>query len=234
MSLLSLTDIRKSYQGGTGGEPRTVLSGVSLSLEEGEALAVTGPSGSGKSTLLHLIGLLDRADSGVIHFKGKDVGGYGERERDRFRNREIGFVFQMHYLLPQYTTLENVVLPAAAVAQGNAAAVEKRARSLLERVGLRHFADALPAHLSGGERQRAALVRALINRPSLLLADEPTGSLDHATALSVAGLLRQLNREEGTALIVVTHAEPIARSLGRVMRLEDGMLLPETGEERHK
>ncbi len=226
MALLTLTDIIKSYPSGELRERRAVLKGASLALEQGEALAVTGPSGSGKSTLLHLIGLLDRPDSGVIRFKDADVSGYGERERDLFRSREIGFVFQLHFLLPQYTTLENVMLPAAALPRPDPAAVERRARALLDRVGLRHFVDSFPAELSGGERQRAALVRALINRPALLLADEPTGSLDHATAQSVAGLLRQLNREEDTALLVVTHAEEIARGLGRTLRLEDGVLSP--------
>jgi lipoprotein-releasing system ATP-binding protein len=224
MALLTLTDIKKAYVSGGNREKRNVLQGVSLELQAGEALAVTGPSGSGKSTLLHLIGMLDRPDEGEIRFQGAAVSGYGERERDHFRNREIGFVFQLHYLLPQYTTLENVMLPAAALTRPDPAAVEERARALLERVGLTRAADALPGELSGGERQRAALVRALINRPSLLLADEPTGSLDQATALSVAGLLRELNREEGTALIVVTHADRLARGLGRVLRLEDGIL----------
>jgi lipoprotein-releasing system ATP-binding protein len=224
MKLLELSGITKSYLTDAGGEKRAVLAGVSFALEAGETLAVTGPSGSGKSTLLHLIGLLDRPDAGEIFFRGAPVGGYGERERDLFRNREIGFVFQLHYLLPQFTVLENVMLPAAAFPGPDRAAVEARARGLLDRVGLSRFADSLPGELSGGERQRSALVRALVNRPALLLADEPTGSLDHATALSVARLLHDLNREEGTALIVVTHSDEIARGLGRTMRLADGSL----------
>jgi lipoprotein-releasing system ATP-binding protein len=234
MALLRLTDITKTYFSGESGEKREVLKGVSFTLGEGERLAVTGPSGSGKSTLLHLIGLLDKPDAGEITFRDRTLNGYDERERDLFRNREIGFVFQLHYLLPQYTTLENVMLPAAAFPDVEPRAVERRARLLLERVGLIHFADAFPGELSGGERQRAALVRALINRPSLLLADEPTGSLDHATALSVAGLLREFNREERTTLIVVTHAEEIARGLGRVLRLEGGRLRPVLPENMKK
>jgi lipoprotein-releasing system ATP-binding protein len=229
MGLLEVKDITKSYVSGGGAKKREVLAGVSLALGQGERLAVIGPSGSGKSTLLHVLGLLDTPDAGEITFQGKNLGSLDGRERDLFRNRRIGFVFQLHYLLPQYTVLENVMLPATAFPGAQPRAVEDRARSLLERVGAARLADAFPGELSGGERQRAALVRALINRPSLLLADEPTGALDHATALAVAGLLGDLNREEGTALIVVTHAEEIARGLGRIMRLQDGRLQPVAG-----
>jgi lipoprotein-releasing system ATP-binding protein len=225
--LLSVNNVKKSYLSPESGEKRDVLKGVDFELGERETLAITGPSGSGKSTLLHLIGLLDRADAGEIMFQGRPTAGYSERERDHFRNREIGFVFQLHYLLPQHTVLENVLLPALPFAEnGGWATAEKRALALLERVGLKDRAPARPGELSGGERQRAALVRALINRPALLLADEPTGSLDHATALTVAGLLAELNREERTALIVVTHSDEIARSLAAVRRLEEGLLLP--------
>jgi lipoprotein-releasing system ATP-binding protein len=223
--LLSLSNVKKSYLTPEYGERREVLKGIALDLEEGETLAITGPSGSGKSTLLHLIGLLDAADEGEIRYRNQSIAGMSEAERDRFRNREIGFVFQLHYLLPQHTVLDNVLLPALPAARrSDWGGVEKRARALLERVGLGRLERALPGELSGGERQRAALVRALINSPALLLADEPTGSLDRATALSVAALLRELNREERTALIVVTHSDEIARGLDRVRRLENGLL----------
>ncbi|MBN2353673.1 MAG: ABC transporter ATP-binding protein [Spirochaetales bacterium] len=225
--LLSLTDVKKTYLTPGYGERREVLKGITFDLEERGTLAVTGPSGSGKSTLLHLIGLLDSADAGEIKFKDKTVAAMGEAERDRFRNREIGFVFQLHYLLPQHTLLDNVLLPALPGARrGDWPEIEKRARRLLERTGLKGFERALPGELSGGERQRAALARALVNSPSLLLADEPTGSLDRDTALSVAGLLRELNREENTALVVVTHSDELARGLDRVRRLENGLLKP--------
>jgi lipoprotein-releasing system ATP-binding protein len=225
--LLSISNVTKSYLSPEGGAPREVLRGVSLDVEEQETLAVIGPSGSGKSTLLHLIGLLDRADSGEIKIKGRSAATLSEAESDRFRNREIGFVFQLHYLLPQHSLLDNILIPALPFAKlSDWPDIEKRARSLLDRAGLKGLERSLPGTLSGGERQRAALVRALINRPALLLADEPTGSLDRDTALSVAALLKDLNREEGTALIVVTHSDEIARGLGRVRRLENGLLKP--------
>jgi lipoprotein-releasing system ATP-binding protein len=187
----------------------------------GEAAAVTGPSGSGKSTLLHLIGGLDRPSGGSIRIDGDEPYDLPEGQLARFRNRKIGFIFQGHHLLPQYSVLENVLLPALAF-PGDRSAARKRAGELLERVGLSHRLDHRPAELSGGERQRAAVARALVNRPGILLGDEPTGSLDNKTAESVASLLFDLHRDEGTILIVVTHNLELAGRFGRRMELQDG------------
>jgi len=220
--LLELVDVSKHYEGPEGAAP-PVLRGVSLGVEAGESLAIVGPSGCGKSTLLNLIGALDRPSGGAVLFKGQDISALNDKNLAQLRNREIGFVFQLHHLLPQCTALENVLVPTL-VAGGKGDAPEPRARGLLERVGLGERLDYLPGQLSGGERQRVAVVRALINRPSLLLADEPTGSLDHAAADNLADLLVELNREEKVALILVTHALDLAAKMGRVLELRDGVL----------
>jgi len=198
-----------------------VLRGVSFELAQGEALAVTGPSGSGKSTLLHLVGTLDSPTSGTVEIDGKDPSALPDKELARFRNRTIGFVFQEHHLLPQYSVLENVLLPALAFPESRDGA-RSRARELLERVGLGHRLDHRPAELSGGERQRVAVARALINRPSLLLCDEPTGSLDRKTASSVADLLFELHGETGTVMVVVTHSLELADRFERRCELAEG------------
>lgn len=220
MSALSVRDIHKRFE--TGSATVEVLSGVSFDLAAGEALAVTGPSGSGKSTLLHLVGTLDRPTSGTIAIAGADPFGLPEPELARFRNRTVGFVFQDHHLLPQFTVLENVLLPTLAFPGG--AAAGERAKELLDRVGLSHRLSHRPAELSGGERQRVAVARALINRPSLLLCDEPTGSLDRAAAGSVADLLFELHAAEGAVLIVVTHSLELAARFGRRCDLTEGRL----------
>jgi lipoprotein-releasing system ATP-binding protein len=199
-----------------------VLRGVDLDVARGESLAIIGPSGSGKTTLLQLIGALDYPDAGTVSFEGRDLGGLGEAERGALRSRRIGFVFQLHHLLPQLTVLENVLVPAWAT--GDAADGLDRALGLLERVGLRDRRDHRPAQLSGGERQRAALVRALVLKPALLLADEPTGSLDYAGASSLADLLVELNRDEGVTLIAVTHSRDFAARMSRCLKLQDGVL----------
>ncbi len=200
-----------------------VLRGISLAVGAGEALAVTGPSGSGKSTLLHLAATLETPTAGSIRIAGKNAHDLPERELAAFRSRRVGLVFQDHYLLPQYTLLQNVLLPTvAAGACGDGA--EERARRLLEAVGLGPRIDHRPAQLSGGERQRAAIVRALINRPSLLLCDEPTGNLDAETAASVADLLLDLHAEGDSALIVVTHSLELAARLPRRVELRGGLL----------
>jgi len=212
-------DLTRAFR--LGGETVEVLRGVSFALAAGEALAVTGPSGSGKSTLLHVLGTLDAPSSGRVEIDGRDPAGLAEPELARFRNRAIGFVFQEHHLLPQYTVLENALLPALAF-PGDRAAARDRARELLERVGLGHRLRHRPAELSGGERQRVAVARALVNRPGLLLCDEPTGSLDRDSAAAVAELLFGLHREEGAALVVVTHDDGLAARLPRRCRLVDG------------
>ncbi len=218
-TLVELKTVSKRY-----GE-RVILDGVDLTLAPGEKLAIVGPSGSGKSTLLNLMGLLDDPDEGSFRFAGTDAGGLQENEKAGLRSQSIGFVFQMHHLLPQLSVLENVTLPAHALAaKPDWSEVESRGRALLAKVGLEDQADKLPGQLSGGERQRVAVVRALINRPQLLLADEPTGALDRANAESLTKLLLELNASEETALVVVTHDEAIARAVGPVVRITDGQL----------
>jgi ABC-type lipoprotein export system ATPase subunit len=205
--------------------PVPVLAGVSLRLTVGEAVAIVGPSGSGKSTLLNLMGGLDRATAGRLLFAGHDLGDYSESELAAYRNRDVGFVFQLHHLLPQLTVLENVLVPTVPYAErGHRRGAGLRALALLRRVGLGERLNHRPAQLSGGERQRVAVVRALVNQPRLLLADEPTGSLDQAAATALIGLLRELNRESGVALVLITHAEALARQMDRVLRLRNGAL----------
>jgi lipoprotein-releasing system ATP-binding protein len=216
---LAVTDLYKSF--GTGDGIVQVLNGISFTLGSAEALAITGPSGSGKSTLLHLIGTLDRPTSGRIEIDGRRPHDLPEPELAAFRNRHIGFVFQDHHLLPQYSVLENVLMPTRA-ATGGSDGAEKRAGELLERVGLSHRLHHRPGQLSGGERQRTAVARALINRPRLLLCDEPTGSLDRGTARAVGSLLLDLHGEESSALVVVTHSLELAGRFARRMELVDG------------
>jgi lipoprotein-releasing system ATP-binding protein len=216
---LSVCDVHKSFE--TETRPVEVLRGIDFEMRAGEALAITGPSGSGKSTLLHLIGALDAPTSGRIEIGGREVYRLPERDLAGFRNRTIGFVFQEHHLLPQYSVLENVLIPALAF-RGGGNGAETRARGLLERVALADRLDHRPGELSGGERQRAAVARALINRPSLLLCDEPTGSLDAANARGVADLLFELHREAGTILIAVTHSEDLAGRFPRRFDLREG------------
>ena len=233
--LLKLTDVAKRFDSLGNAGSLTVLDGITLEVAAGESLAIVGPSGSGKSTLLHIIGTLDQPTSGQVWLAGKDVSQLDERDIAAVRNRQIGFVFQAHYLLPQCTVLENVLVPTLAktaskstVATDPASSsesVEDRASRLLKRVGLGERLSHRPGELSGGERQRVAVVRALINRPRLLLADEPTGALDHASAQQLGQLLLELNREEGVALIVVTHALELARLMGKMAQLKDGRLV---------
>lgn len=218
--LLSVTDLRKEYP--TPTEPLSVLRGVTFELERGEALAIMGPSGSGKSTLLHVLGTLERPESGCVRLDGTDPFALSDKELARFRNRQIGFVFQDDHLLPQCSALENVLVPTLAGPPGNQ--VEERARELLARVGLTDRMKHLPAELSGGERQRVAIARAFINRPLLLLADEPTGDLDRRAAASVANLFFELQQAEGPTLIVVTHSVELAERFPRRAHLVDGTL----------
>jgi len=219
--LLTMTGVSRRY---AAGAPE-VLSGLDLTVAAGEAVAVVGPSGSGKSTLLNLAGALDRPDAGSVQFEGRDVGALEDDEQAIFRNRTIGFVFQEHHLLPACSALENVLVPALAPgAPLTAEAAEARGRELLARVGLGGKEGRRPAELSGGERQRVAAARALIHRPRLVLADEPTGSLDAAAAAQLVELLLELRRAEGTALLVVTHAAPLAQRLDRVLELFEGRL----------
>ncbi len=225
--LLELSGVSKDY-GDVG-----VLRDVNLRLDGAEAIAIAGPSGSGKSTLLNIIGTLDRPTSGAVFFDGDDLLRLSADEIATMRNRKIGFVFQLHHLLPQCTILENVLIPTlAAAAKGRNDEANSRAQRLLDRVGLGAHKSQRPGQLSGGERQRAAIVRALINQPRLLLADEPTGSLDRASAENLRELLIELNRDEGVALIVVTHSMELARGLDRIYEMRDGSLVEAKFVER--
>ena len=217
--LLRFERVSKRYTAGT--REVVALDGVTLSITEGELVALVGKSGSGKSTLLHLAGGLDVADSGTVHLGDRNVGEMGIAERSRLRRREIGFVFQFFHLIPTLTVLENVELPLLL----DGAKRGPRGKELLDRVGLGDRADHLPGELSGGELQRAAVARALVARPRLLLADEPTGNLDSANGEEVLRLLREEVRQEGTALLMVTHDEDAAARADHVHRLADGHLV---------
>ena len=218
---LAVRDLTRHYQ--LGGHRVDVLNGVDLTLARGERLVVTGPSGCGKSTLLHILGTLDPPSSGSVRLDGIDPFALDEPELARFRNRNVGFVFQDHHLLPQYSVVENVLLVALA-APAPDPALEERARELLVRVGLGHRLEHRPAELSGGERQRVAIARALVASPKLVLCDEPTGNLDPRIAGEVAELLFELHRRERTILIVVTHSAELAGRFERRAALSDGRL----------
>lgn len=229
MADLVVTDVVKSYP--TRSEPLTVLRGVSFALSQGENVGILGPSGSGKSTLLHIIGSLDPPTSGSVELQGENPYAMNDQELAHFRNRNIGFVFQEHHLLPQLSVLENVLIPALAEGKPDQALVQ-RAKELIDRVGLADRRDHRPAELSGGERQRVAVARALLRSPRLVLADEPTGSLDRATAMSVGRLLLELQRQENTMLVVVTHSQQLAQLLDNCWELDNGQLKKAADETR--
>jgi len=219
--LLEVRDLRKSYQRDVS--RIDVLNGINLTIQEGETIALVGASGAGKSTLLHIMGTLDRPTSGNVYFRGKDVFTLNESSLATFRNRSIGFVFQFHHLLPEFTALENVMMPAliSGVAKEEA---RKSACSFLEDVGLGHRLQHKPGELSGGEQQRVAIARALVLSPAMLLADEPTGNLDRKTSEEVHELLAAIQRKTGLSLIIVTHNELLADRMGKTIRLVDGRI----------
>jgi lipoprotein-releasing system ATP-binding protein len=219
---LQVRDVQKSYF--LNGKRIDVLRGVNVNIEKGELVSLIGASGTGKSTFLHVVGTLDMPAAGSMFFEGKSVFEMNDAEVAEFRNRTIGFVFQSHYLLPEFTAEENVAMPALLLRQDRRPAL-KHARELLERVGLSHRSEHKPGELSGGESQRVALARALMLKPSLLLADEPTGNLDPTTGEGIHALLREVNRELGITAVVVTHNEVLARSLPRRLRLKDGLVV---------
>jgi lipoprotein-releasing system ATP-binding protein len=219
--LLDVRELTKSYATARG--PLSILDRVSFTLAPGESLCVIGPSGSGKSTLLNVLGGLEPPTSGTVALEGRDPYGMKEAELAAFRNREVGFVFQEHCLLPQCSVLENVLVPSLVAPAGEH---EARARALLARVGLAERLDHRPAELSGGERQRVALARALVLRPRLLLCDEPTGNLDAASAAVVGDLLFELHAQERTVLVLVTHSADLAARFKDRRRLAGGALLP--------
>ena len=222
--MLTLTNITKSFAAVDGVAPTPVLRDVSLTIAAGESVAIVGPSGSGKSTLLHIIGTLDSPTAGKVTLDDQDLTAMTSDQLALFRNSQIGFIFQSHHLLPQCSVLENVLIPTLVHSSGAAKDVQARARKLLDRVGLSHRLSHRPAQLSGGESQRVAVVRALINKPKLLLADEPTGALDQNTAATLSQLLIDLNKEESVTLILVTHAMDLANRMGRVLKIKDGRI----------
>ena len=220
-AVLECRQLTKSFV--EGGQRLHVLRGVDLSVATGESVAIVGASGSGKTTLLQLLGGLDRPTSGTVRVLGRDLASLGEYERGRLRNRSIGFVYQFHHLLPEFSALENVAMPLL-VRRTAVREAARAAEELLVRVGLGERLGHRPAQLSGGERQRAAVARALITRPALVLADEPTGNLDRRIGSQVFDLMLELKRELGTSLVVVTHDERIAARMERVTALVDGRL----------
>lgn len=219
--MLELSGISKSYQTYRGAPVRKVLTNLSLLVNQGESMAIVGPSGCGKTTLLNILGALDKADEGTMKFNGDDLLRFEEKELAIYRNESVGFIFQLHHLLPQLTLWENVLLPTLLNKSGDAI---DRAEKLLKKVAIWEQRNQKPSELSGGECQRAAVVRALMNKPKLVLADEPTGALDQDNAEILSDLLIDLNKEEGTALIVVTHSQELANKMERVYRLDDGQL----------
>ena len=221
--VLQLSAITKTYNKGLPGAVE-VLKGADLSIARGEVVALVAPSGAGKSTLLHIAGLLDTPDSGTVRIAGRAMGGMSDRRRTAARRQDIGFIYQFHHLLPEFTALENVALPQLANGVNRHAAVT-RAADLLARVGVGARADHRPAALSGGEQQRVAFCRALANEPSLLLADEPTGNLDPGTADHVFATLMELVRATGMAALIATHNLDLAARMDRVLHLENGVLV---------
>jgi lipoprotein-releasing system ATP-binding protein len=222
--LVEASRLTKSYRAPDGSDAVEVLRALDLNVDAGETVSIVGPSGCGKSTLLNILGALDHADSGTVRVDGQDLGGLDPLRLAQFRNETVGFVFQLHHLLPQCTILENVLVPTLAGKAGASAELTDRARQLIAAVGLEHRSHHRPGQLSGGERQRAAVARALINNPKLLLADEPTGALDRVNATRLVDLLLEVNRSRGIALVVVTHASDLARRTARALELVDGKL----------
>jgi len=223
--MVELVEVTKDYGEAGAAASLSVLKGINLKIDAGRSVVIVGPSGCGKSTLLNIMGGLDHPTSGQVLFDGRDLATVDDRELARIRNRDIGFVFQLHHLLPQCTVLENVLVPTLAGQEGAAGkGARTRAEALLERVGLKDHMSHRPGELSGGQRQRVAVARALINEPKLLLADEPTGSLDEATSDGIAELMIELNRADGVTLVVVTHSTKLASRVGDVVELHNGLL----------
>ncbi|MDD1782858.1 lipoprotein-releasing ABC transporter ATP-binding protein LolD [Enterovibrio sp. ZSDZ35] len=227
-ALLSCSNVKKTYQ---EGELTTdVLKGVSFSIEKGELVAIVGASGSGKSTLLHILGALDTLTEGQVFFEGQDVVSMRSSDQATLRNKHIGFIYQFHHLLADFTAVENVAMPLL-IGGVKPAEAKEQAMKMLDAVGMSHRAEHRPSELSGGERQRVAIARAVVNRPALVLADEPTGNLDHKTALDIYDLMRTLNREFNTAFLVVTHDKELAGKLDRQLAMLDGQFVESKAQE---
>lgn len=222
--VLNCSNINKTYQDGLNATP--VLHDVSLSIKAGEHVAILGSSGSGKSTLLHILGGLDKPSSGDVEFNGKSLGKLSGNSLAKLRNDEMGFIYQFHHLLGEFTALENVAMPLRIRGLSTKAAHAK-AQAMLEEVGLSHRLDHLPSTMSGGERQRVAIARALVTEPSVVLADEPTGNLDDSTGQQIYKLLKSLSEKKGTAFVVVTHDITLAAKMDRVLKIKDGRLASE-------
>lgn len=222
--LLEIENLKKCYRAPDGGDAVEVLRDLDLQVDDAETVSIVGPSGCGKSTLLNIIGALDSVDGGTVRVAGQDLARLDSDALAKFRNETLGFIFQLHHLLPQCTILENVLVPTLAQPKANRAALRKRGETLLEAVGLSHRREHRPGQLSGGERQRVAVARALIHQPKLLLADEPTGALDRVNATRLVDLLLEVNRNHRVAVIMVTHSIDLARRMGRVLELVDGKL----------
>jgi lipoprotein-releasing system ATP-binding protein len=229
--MIQLKDVYKEYASPETSEPMPVLAGIDLAIDAGESVAVVGPSGCGKSTLLNLIGALDTPTQGQVHLDGQDLSGLDDRALAQVRNQKVGFIFQMHHLLPQLTVLENVLVPTLALKTLNKAQYTTLARSLLKQVGLQDVAAHLPSQLSGGQRQRVAVARALINQPKVLLADEPTGALDQATAEQISDLLVDIHKAQSVTLVMVTHAQSLAARMDRLYTLDKGRLVSSTNNQ---
>lgn len=220
--MITVTDLHKSFP--MGEQTLTVLQGINLTIQRGELIAVIGASGAGKSTLLHILGLLDRPTKGSVRFEGRDLFELSEPDQAEFRNRRIGFVFQFHHLLPEFTALENACMPAL-IQRRQPAEVEREAIAILHDVGLGARLCHKPGELSGGEQQRVAVARALLQKPDLVLADEPTGNLDTHTGEALFSLMRELNKARGTTFVIVTHNDKLSAQADRIVHIQDGQIL---------
>lgn len=223
--ILEARDLAKSFERETKKEPLQVLQGVSMRLHQGEVISVVGSSGCGKSTLLHLLGGLDHPDSGQVLWDNQDINSYDPETLADIRNKQVGFVFQFHHLLPEFTALENIMIPMM-IKTPDQETSEKRAMELLERFGIADRAEHRPTQLSGGEQQRVSMARALANNPKVILADEPTGNLDERNTENILGLLFELRKQEDVSIVIVTHEEPIAKRTDRIYELSQGVLHP--------
>jgi lipoprotein-releasing system ATP-binding protein len=220
--MITVTDLHKSFF--MGEQTLTVLKGINLEITRGEMIAVVGASGAGKSTLLHILGLLDRPTTGTVRFEGQDLFQLSEQAQAEFRNRRIGFVFQFHHLLPEFTALENACMPAL-IQRRQPEEIEREAVAILKEVGLGARLQHKPGELSGGEQQRVAVARALLQKPDLVLADEPTGNLDTHTGEALFGLMRELNKARGTTFVIVTHNDKLSAQADRIVHMQDGQIV---------